>query len=726
VLYNEQSGPIGDCCTGFPGKPSFLRFNPNQSAPLFTMQFLFPAFLSALAVLAVPIIIHLFYFRRFKRVYFTNVRFLKEVKEETSNRQKLRNLLVLLMRCLAIAAMVLAFAQPFIPLGSDVKKGERAVAVYIDNSFSMNALSKDAPLLELAKQRARDIISAYGVTDRFQVLTNDFEGRDQRLVSKEDALSRIEEIRSSPASRDLSKVLIRQQQCLNTGKQENRIAFLVSDFQSNISDVRNFRDSLLEVNLVPMRAVQERNVSIDSAWFESPVQILNQPANLIVKISNRSDDRAEDIRLSLRHDGQTKPVGAVSIAARGSLLDTVSFTILHPGWHEARLSLTDYPVQFDDDYFLTFYVAERINVLAVNGSQANTYLGNAFLGAKYFQLDQSDARALDYSKFANYQLIVLNELPAVSSGLATELKTFCQNGGNVLVFPAQTAELNSYNTLLQNFNAGNLGAYEPTARQASQINTEEFVFRDVFLNKSANLRLPATQGNFKIAPSRGEQILTYRDGSAYLAKFSEGEGALYLCAAPLNEQQNDLVRNGEIFVPMLFKMAIAGTKGRQIAYSIGKDEVLEAKHQVSAGGETTYKLRRIAEAPGDQSGNAQAAATTGEFIPEQRIFGAKVLLTPGTQVRDAGWYQLQLKSDSTLAEFAFNYDRKESDLRFFTDEALAEGLPANMKVLSANVEANFSQVVDEQERGIVLWRWCIVFALLFLALEVMFLRLWKV
>ena len=103
-----------------------------------------------------------------------------------------------------------------------------------------------------------------------------------------------------------------------------------------------------------------------------------------------------------------------------------------------------------------------------------------------------------------------------------------------------------------------------------------------------------------------------------------------------------------------------------------------------------------------------------------------MLLTPGTQVRDAGWYQLHLQGDSTLAEYAFNYDRKESDLSFKTDEALSEGLPKNMKVLATNAEANFSQVVNEQDRGIVLWRWCVIFALLFLALEVLFLRLWKV
>lgn len=696
------------------------------------MQFLFPLFLAAAAAIAIPIIIHLFYFRRFRKVYFTNVRFLQEVKDITSNRQKLRNLLVLLMRCLAIIFLVLAFAQPFIPRSSEVKQGEKAVSVFVDNSFSMAALSKDAPLLDLAKQRARDIVTAYGPADRFQILTTDFEGRDQRLVGKEDALLRIDEIRISPATRTLSKVLTRQQQCLNTGKAENKIAFLISDFQENISDFEAFSDSLLEVNLVPMRAVQENNISIDSAWFENPVQILNQPAKLLVKISNRGDEKADEVRLSLRHDKQSKPVGAIPIPARGSRLDTVSFNILHPGWHEARLSVTDFPVQFDDDYYFSFYVAEQINVLCINGQQPSKYLNNVFAGAQYFKMDNADLRALDYSKFGNYQLIILNEPTLITSGLSQELKAFAQNGGNVLVFPAQNADLNTYNGMLQSFGGGSLGAYEPVQRQASQINTEEFVFQDVFLNKSANLRLPTTQGNFKITPNRGEYILTYRDGSAMLSKFPAGEGALYLCAAPLDEKVNDLVRNGEIFVPLLFKTAIAGSKGRQIAYTIGKDEVLEAKHLPSAAGEMLYKLR-LASDGNRPSGNSAEATSEGavsqaavEFIPEQRILGAKVLLTPGTQIRDAGWYQLRLNSDSTLAEYAFNYDRRESDLQYRSSEALSDQLPANMKVLAENAEANFTQVVNEENQGVVLWRWCLMFALLFLALEVLFLRLWKV
>src|SRR5690606_9952044 len=129
------------------------------------MQFLYPAFLFALAALALPVIIHLFYFRRFKKVYFTNVRFLKEIKEETSNRQKLRNLLVLAMRLLALAFLVFAFAQPFIPQDQDVAKGKKAVSIFIDNSFSMSALSQDVALIDKAKIRAREIVEAYAPDD---------------------------------------------------------------------------------------------------------------------------------------------------------------------------------------------------------------------------------------------------------------------------------------------------------------------------------------------------------------------------------------------------------------------------------------------------------------------------------------------------------------------------------------------------------------------------------
>ena len=240
------------------------------------MQFLYPSFLWALLAIAIPIIIHLFFFRRFKKVYFTNVKYLEEIKEETSSRNKIKNLLILLSRILAVGALVFAFAQPFIPQGDTVKKGNNAVSIFIDNSFSMNALQNEIPLLDIAKEKARQIINAYSEEDKFQILTHAFEGRHQRLVSKEDALSLIDEIEISPSVRELSKVVNRQKQAINS-KEENEILYLISDFQESINDLGSIQDTTVEINLLPLQAVQEKNVSLDSVWLESPVPMINQP-----------------------------------------------------------------------------------------------------------------------------------------------------------------------------------------------------------------------------------------------------------------------------------------------------------------------------------------------------------------------------------------------------------------------------------------------------------------
>ncbi len=676
------------------------------------MQFLYPTFLFAIAALAIPIILHLFYFRRFKKVYFTNVRFLREVKEETSARSKLRNILVLIARLLALLFLVLAFAQPFIPQDAEVKQGQKSVSVFVDNSFSMSALSQEAPLLERAKQRAREIVQAYGVEDEFQILTSDFEGRHQRLVSQEDALALIEEIQVSPATRELSKVLGKQQQALNTGKGETQTAYVISDFQKNVVDLDNFQDTTLEVNLVPLQAVQERNVGIDSAWFEAPVQMLNQTNNLLVSVRNYSREDADNVRLSIRYEGQTKPVGTMSVPAQSAVTDTVPITPLRTGWHSAELAITDYPIQFDDKFFVTFEVPEVINVLIISEKTPSRYLDAAFAGIVNFRATNQFAKNIEYSQFSNYQLIVLNDLLLVSSGLASELKEYVENGGNVLVFPGRQADLNSYRSFLSSFPANDFQAFADGEKNVGSVNTEEFVFRDVFENRTANLRLPTTKGSFRTnrTNARGEeQLLTYRDGSAFLSKYRLGQGNLYVCVAPLDEQYNNLAQSGEIFIPMLYKMAISSNRAKRIAYTIGRDEVIEAEHFTNSA-DIVYKLR----------------GELGEFIPEQRIIGAKAFLGISNQVLQAGFYDLFLSADSTLATYAFNYDRKESALDYIPASDLKNITRPKTNVIDVLEEAVLTARIEERSQGIVLWRWCLILALVFLAAEVLLLRFWKV
>ena len=676
------------------------------------MQFLYPQFLWALLALAIPIIIHLFYFRRFKKVYFTNVKFLKEIKEETSARRKLKNFLTLLMRLLAFVALILAFAQPFLPQETKVKKGEKAVSVYIDNSFSMSALSEDVPLMEKARQRAREIVEAYAVEDRFQIITSDFEGRHQRLVSKEDALTLIDEIKISPAVRELSKVLSRQIQALNTATTENKVSYIISDFQKNISDLTNFRDTTIELNLLPLQSVQEKNISLDSAWFEAPVQMINQTNTLLVKVKNHSDEAADNVRLTIKQDGQIKPVGTLSIPANTSVTDSINLTILRTGWQEAELSITDYPVQFDDKYYFTYNVAEEINILVINDGTTNKYLNSAFKGLGYFKINNQSANQIDYAGLSGNQLIILKDLKNISSGLGSELAQYVRNGGNLLVFPAAGASLDSYRSFLNNLQANELQTYEASPREVSVINTEEFIFQDVFENISRNIKLPVTQGNFKVSQfgsRQEERLLTYRDGGSYLGKYALEKGHLYLCAAPLNEGVNNLVRSGEIFIPMLYKMAISSAKDQRIAYTIGKDEVLETDNRITES-EMVYKIKGKKE----------------EFIPQQKAIGPSMVLGINNQIKDAGFYQLYLDAAKPLAFYGFNFDRRESELSYLNEDLLATQVGELANIIKSQSLASLTPLIGDRSRGVSFWRWCLIAALVFLLIETLLLRLWKV
>ena len=92
-------------------------------------------------------------------------------------------MLILFARIFFVISLVLLFAQPYIPIDENAKnvKIDRNAVVYIDNSFSMQAESEKGTLLDEAKEKAKEIAAAYKSSDLFQLLTNDFEGRHQRL-----------------------------------------------------------------------------------------------------------------------------------------------------------------------------------------------------------------------------------------------------------------------------------------------------------------------------------------------------------------------------------------------------------------------------------------------------------------------------------------------------------------------------------------------------------------
>ncbi len=673
------------------------------------MEFVYPNFLWALAALAIPVILHLFYFRRYKKVYFSNVKFLRDVKEETSARNRLRNLLILLMRLLAITFLVLAFAQPFLKRSGEVMKGKKSVSIFIDNSFSMNSFGEDLTLLDKAKQRAEQIIGAYTSEDEIQVLTHDLQARYQRFLSKEDALAAVEEIEISPKISHLSRIMNRQNQLFDQIGAKNRIVYLISDFQNTITDFDQITDTITEYNLVPLQSVQEKNISIDSCWFDAPVQMLNQTNLLYLKISNHSQDDVENIKLSIDINGQEKPLGALSIPARKSIIDTTAITILRTGWHKIIVRITDFPVQFDDTYYLSFYVDEVVQVLSIDQGPPNPNLEAVFRNNTYFTLDHQPIGSVNYSLFKQYDLIILNDLREISTGLAAELRKYMAAGGKVILFPEANVDPENFNGFLRSIPANTFGPFQQAEIRAGGINTEEFIFRNVFEGSISNIRLPAVRGYYPLTKLQGrgeERIISLRNGESFIAKYGIGSGQLYICTAPLDAVQNDLVRNAEIFVPLLYKAAIATNISKPNAYTIGKQALIEI------------------DFPDDDSERIYQFQGASEFIPGMIPMGQNLLLDVKDQIQSAGFYNLML-GEQEEGVYAFNYDREESDLSYLSADQLRSRLNGNANIWTQQARADFTQLIGEKDRGVVLWKWCIILALLFLACEILLIRIWK-
>lgn len=673
------------------------------------MQFLYPSFLWALFALAIPVVIHLFYFRRYKKVLFTNLRFLKEVKEETSNKNKLKKLLILAARILALTCVIFAFAQPFIPTGEAVKKGFNAVSIFVDNSFSMGASQGEIPLSDIALDRARSLIEAYSQDDKFQIITHDLLGRHQRLVSREEALTILDEIKPTCVVQPLSKIVNRQNQLLKN-EEANKIIYLISDFQTSINDLQQISDTVSEINLVPVQSLQQRNVSIDSVWFESQIPMLHQDNKLIIRVKNHDQQDAEQVRISLLMDKEEKPVGIRDIPANGEVTDTVSLVLQSPGIHQAIIVVKDYPIQFDDKYYISFLVPDTIQVLQIYDQQPDPYLNALFEGIRYFKLSNQSSGQLNYQSLKNYQLVIFNELNTISSGLTNEINQYLRDGGKVLVFPSATADVNSYNQFFSSWKAGKFGPFQKVKKEVGALNKQEYVFKEVYLSNEKNIKLPSSNGHFPIthpADSPYRDLMNYRDGQSYLSLIPAGEGQLFLSAAPLLSPYNNLSGQAEVFVPMLYNMAITSTGKQYLSYTIASRNTVVLGTNKPSSGEFVYKVQGPTE-----------------FIPGQTPDGNKMLLDMADQIKQAGFYPITVGED-TVDIISFNYDRTESNLSLTSEDGLSDmeisdGVKLN--IIDQNEQVNISSTIAEKDKGIVLWKYFLFGALLFLLLEILLIR----
>lgn len=683
------------------------------------VSFVSPGFLFALSLIAIPIIIHLFNFRRFRKVYFTNVRFLKELRQETTSRSKLKHLLVLASRILAVSFLVLAFAQPYIPAASGSRiASERAVSVYIDNSFSMEAVTREGTLLDVARKNARDIALSYHPSDQFQLLTGDFDPVSQRLLSREEFLEALDGIKVSTSSRKLSEITDRQIDALAASGAEENSAIVLSDFQKNMADLENINNPAgIRISLLPVAGSETANITVDSLWFTEPVLQPNQPAELHIRIRNTGQLDATAVPVKLTVNDAQKAVAATDVPSMNYTDLVLSFTTGATGWHKAVVSVTDHPIVFDDQYYFSFEVKDHVNMLSINKDMGSPYLNALFEKTGFFRLNDVSERQIDYSSLLSYSVIFVNELKSVPSGLSAELNKYVNNGGTLVVVPDSTLDLQSYGAFLSSLGIAPYSGFIQSQERVLSLATEDPLFAGVFssLAKSGETAdLPKTDGYFirsDGSSNSGETLMKLRSGASFLSRHYKGDGQIYLFATPFSGSTGNFSRHA-LFVPVIYRIALSSGNQSPLSFTIGTDDRIELPSVTLTGDQVLHLVNKDLDT---------------DAIPGHRSTGSGTVVTINNQINQAGHYDLR-KGNETVLMSSFNYNRSESDLKFLNTEELRNEA-ARFKLNFINIPEGNQEAVagkfSEVNQGTRLWKYCIMLALLFLAIEIALLKFWK-
>lgn len=686
------------------------------------MSFASPLFLYGLFALAIPVLIHLINFRRYRKVWFTNVRFLAEIKQERQRRSQLKQWILLAIRLLAVACLVFAFAQPYLPsnLQTGNKKPQQGVSIFVDNSFSMDAVGSEGKLIETAKTKAREIVSAYRPSDRFQLITHDFEGAHQNFVTRDDFLKQLEGVTISPASRKISEVVSRQQDLLSSSADLAGNIFLISDFQKTSSDFDNLRpDTSAAYFILPLAANRTGNLYIDTAFFESAVQQPDQLSHLRVRVRNTGPSRMEKIPVKLVINNRQMALASAGIDPGSETELILPFTNDSEGIQSGYLELPDYPIVYDDRCYLSYTLVSTISILCINQTGENPYLNALYGSDSAFRFVNADVNRLNYSTFGSFSLIILNQLNRISSGLAQELNRFTLNGGSLFAILPPVADQADYRNFSRLLGIPEAEVADTGRFRVSQISLESQVYHDVFEPDAQgkivlpdNADLPVVNFHYPLkltTDSKMEPLLLIQNGDILLARRPFGKGDVYLLTSPLATAFSSFPGH-LLFLPTFYKIALLSQPRINLYYYTG------SKNPVEVPADTL---------PGDNILRIVKDGSEFELIPEFRFVEGRMLLYPHDQIREAGLYKIY-RDQRTVSGLAFNFPRNESELYYADPESILETMKINgirsIVLLQANLPS-MAKEIREAERGRPLWKLFLLFVLLFLAMEIVIIRL---
>ncbi|MFV8440521.1 BatA domain-containing protein [Flavobacterium sp. LB2P44] len=642
------------------------------------MYFKHPEILYFLFLLIVPVLVHLFQLRRFKKEYFTNVRFLKALSIQTRKSSKLKKWLLLTCRLLLLSCIIIAFAQPFFE-SKDSENANNELYIILDNSFSMQAKGKKGQLLKRAVQ---ELLEETPENVNFSLLTNseNYWNTDIKLVR-----SALQNLKYSATPFQLDNIISKIKAHKSAFKKDILIITDAVGLDENQLKNSNATDSPLFI--IP-KAEQKNNVSIDSVFIN---KTLDNFYEISVQISAYGDG-IKPIPISLYNENKLIAKTIVTLEKKKK---NINFTIPKQAFH-GYFSIVDNGLSYDNTLYFSISKIKKTNVISIGETTKSNFLSRIYTRQE-FNFNNYNLSALDYNTLEEQDAIVLNELDEIPQALATTLKSFVEKGGNLIVIPSAIISITNMNYFVRNFGNLTFNSLENTEKLITTINFNHPIFSSVFENKVTNFQYPKTKKSFAIS-SPSPAALSYQDQSVFLASIASSVSAVTVFAAPINIENSNF-QQSPLIVPTFYKMAMNNQNNGVNALTIGNNN--PHMTEASLNNDAILTVKGLEE----------------QFIPIQQILKNKVKMTFNDYPKQAGNFSIYNKKE-WIENISFNYNRTESDLAIANQNSLS-----NYKTIESI--KSFFDTLQTDRTDNQIWKWFVIFALIFIITEMLIIRFVK-
>ena len=668
------------------------------------MSFLTPLFFIGVAALAAPVLVHLVRRTRARKVQFPALVFVRQVPQRTIRRRTLQNVLLMLLRCLAILLIVIAFTRPFFTTGSSAKSTTAAGAtvILVDNSLSMrreNFFAEAQRRAETAIDDARNdeqiaVMSfdkRYAVTNRFTTDKNRLRSAVQSLTAGwdgtdyEQALRGAESLLSEVETNGPKRIVMISDFHAPGWRPVNATFKLANTTQLTTLDVSGNSPA----PNVAITDVEARGVVYGQKYLDS----------LAVHISNFSDTPRDHVQVDFQINDQTVEKRDVSLNSRDTRVVEFSGFNLNDGVNRCTVEIASGDFAPDNRFYFTLRRETQAKALIIEsasrGRSDSLHLQSALTADNNlpFTFDLKSTGAVDPATVAEEKLVILNDAGSISPALANALAKFVNAGGQLIISTGPQTQAGDFNTALQQLAPATLREPIQTKAGESAAITDVKFDHPIFevFQRSGRLAGANVIGYFRSEPRANTTVLArFEDGSPALIEGTTGKGRVLLFTSSLGPSWNDLPLT-PLYLPFIHQMVrYAAMREENSWYGLGQ----------------TFTVRK------NDEGVAPAIDTpSGTRLNEGRATPDGELLVTA---REPGFYRLRYSSQPDFT--AVNIDGAEGDFSKLNFQEFVAGVTGGAGAAEgAGANQNFSG--EEVEGRQKVWWLLLLVALVLLLVE---------